>query len=203
MSRILCKAKSDGDFIRLRAISREHRYPGEFWLHRDRLWDFVRSDRGEYVERDGYNYICLRRVKDEIFVTLTYVNVYANNTISGRQEEFRIHRPGFESFVCVSNIPGATLKALSLNPPARPKIVFERTENLHRVASNPIYRRKLAKFLRDAFLWRCDRIELSNDWDPYSFFFTELFADGKTGICGGVILHGQDDPAKAYYSIHT
>lgn len=37
---------------------------------------------------------------------------------------------------------------------------------------------------------------------PYSFFFRE-FRGGRAGICGGLILHNQDDIFKAYYNIHT
>ena len=37
---------------------------------------------------------------------------------------------------------------------------------------------------------------------PYSFFFEEYTPYGR-GICGGIILHGAEDLAKAQYSVHT
>ena len=36
----------------------------------------------------------------------------------------------------------------------------------------------------------------------YSFFFRE-FRGEKSCLCGGLILHGQEDMSKAYYGIHT
>lgn len=50
------------------------------------------------------------------------------------------------------------------------------------------------------FHW--DEIRFYNDFVPYSFFFRE-FRGGQPGICGGLILHGQENMAKAQYSIHT
>ena len=42
----------------------------------------------------------------------------------------------------------------------------------------------------------------TNDFVPYSFFFRE-YQGGRVCLCGGLILHGQDDMSKAYYGIHT
>ena len=47
-----------------------------------------------------------------------------------------------------------------------------------------------------------DEIHLTNDFMPYSFFFRE-YRNGQAGMCGGLILHGQEDMDKAYYGIHT
>ncbi len=37
---------------------------------------------------------------------------------------------------------------------------------------------------------------------PHSVFFREERPDG-TGMCGGIIMHGQENLKKAYYGIHT
>lgn len=53
------------------------------------------------------------------------------------------------------------------------------------------------------FNWpRSDEVHLYNDFTPYSFFFRE-FAGGRACLCGGLILHGQEDMNKAYYGLHT
>ena len=68
--------------------------------------------------------------------------------------------------------------------------------------------RKLMKFLRTRFQWPdTDEIVLYGDFEPYSFLFRE-YRRGKGGdleaaMCGGVILHGQEDMKTAYYSTHT
>lgn len=86
---------------------------------------------------------------------------------------------------------------------AAPKFVFCGEENLHAVLENRPVRRKLVKFLRNNFHWQgADEIRFYNDFVPYSFFFRE-FRGGRPGMCGGLILHGQENMAKAQYSIHT
>lgn len=47
-----------------------------------------------------------------------------------------------------------------------------------------------------------DEIHLFNDFVLYSFFFRE-YRNGRLVVCGGLILHGQEDMSKAYYGIHT
>ena len=55
---------------------------------------------------------------------------------------------------------------------------------------------------RILFRARADEIHLFNDFVPYSFFFRE-YRNGQPVVCGGLILHGQEDMSKAYYGIHT
>lgn len=92
---------------------------------------------------------------------------------------------------------------LSIEEPKRPKLVFKGTKNLHAAVNDPVVRRKLSRFLRDNFQWpNADEIQLYDDSEPYSFFFREI-QNERAGICGGVILHGQEDMKTAQYSIHT
>lgn len=81
--------------------------------------------------------------------------------------------------------------------------MFCGAKNLLAAVNNLTVRRKLARFLRDNFQWpRTDEIHFYDDMEPYSFFFREM-QNGRTGICGGVILHGREDMKTAHYSIHT
>ena len=41
-----------------------------------------------------------------------------------------------------------------------------------------------------------------DDCDPFSFTFRE-YLPGRTGLCGGVILHREEELKNAYYSLHT
>ncbi|MCH5174248.1 MAG: hypothetical protein J1D85_08610, partial [Bacteroidales bacterium] len=65
-------------------------------------------------------------------------------------------------------------------------------------------RHKLGKALATNFNWPgADEVRLANDFVPYSFFFQE-FRNGRPCLCGGLILHSQEeDMGKAYYGIHT
>lgn len=97
----------------------------------------------------------------------------------------------------------ATWNTLSVKETFSPKIVFVSTENLKKVVDNVILRRKLARFFRENFHYRfATEIRLFDDFVPYSFFFQEMIGD-ISGMCGGVILHDQDNLLEASYSIHT
>lgn len=36
-------------------------------------------------------------------------------------------------------------------------------------------------------------IHIGCDFDPLSFSFAEILPDGRTGVCGGIIYHGERD----------
>ena len=86
----------------------------------------------------------------------------------------------------------------------RPRLVFEgNRENLRAAIDNPLNRHKLGKALMQNFNWPdADEIHLYNDFVPHLFFFRE-FRNDQPCLCGGLILHNQEDMSKAYYGIHT
>ena len=94
-------------------------------------------------------------------------------------------------------------KTFSMVLRRQPQIVFKSRRNLHAVLENAAIRRKLIRFLRDQFRWPySEQIEFYDDFMPYNFIFKEIQA-GEPVMTGGLILHGQEDLKKAYYSIHT
>ena len=59
------------------------------------------------------------------------------------------------------------------------------------------------KFLDQHFNWyNYERIVLTDDYLPYSFFFEGYMVQGAK-TCGGVILHGEENIQTAKYGIHT
>lgn len=82
-------------------------------------------------------------------------------------------------------------KTLSIeNFMGRAKIEFKSSKNLHAALKNGTIQSKLVRFLRDQFRWgQSEKIEIYDDYVPYSFFFREI-RNGKAGISGGLILHG-------------
>ena len=62
-----------------------------------------------------------------------------------------------------------------------------------------ILRHKLGKFLDQHFNWyNYERIVLTDDYLPYSFFFEGYMVQGAK-TCGGVILHGEENIQTAKY----
>lgn len=93
---------------------------------------------------------------------------------------------------------------LSMDLSARKlKLVFKAGETFHAVVSNGVLRCKLARALRDNFIWLgTERIIFYDDFLPYHFLFDEIRA-GKTLRCGGLVLHGQENMRKSYYTCTT
>lgn len=94
---------------------------------------------------------------------------------------------------------------LSLKPDEEkhPHIIFCETDRLQECLFRDDVRRKLIRFLRDRFQWPgSEEIRFYNYSVPYSFIFQEI-RNGEASVTGGLVLHGQEDMAKAYYSIHT
>ena len=202
--RYMIKLKRENEnIVRLRVKRKvQDEYAKEYWLSHDKLWRFFCSPETGLVLSDGYDYVEFRKGDAAMSITTTHINPHLDGKIDGRQDTFSIPLADIGGFLCCSET-GDEDKWLNNQPPAPPKIIIKDSKNLHALASHPLYRHKFAKFIGSAFRWRCAAIELYNDFVPYSFYFKEKYVDGSSGICGGVILHGQDDPPKAYYSIHT
>ena len=98
---------------------------------------------------------------------------------------------------------GAEWRYLSVPEMLMPRYEFHSRKNLHEVARRPVLRRKLGRVLEQHFQGRgTEKIVIYDDSQPYSLFFEEYTPYGR-GICGGIILHGAEDLAKAQYSVHT
>ena len=113
-------------------------------------------------------------------------------------EPFRAYAAGEEE-----TVDGTRWRLLSIPEQNRPKLEFHSRKNLKAVVENPILRHKLGKFLDQHFNWyNYERIVLTDDYLPYSFFFEGYMVQGAK-TCGGVILHGEENIQTAKYGIHT
>ena len=128
----------------------------------------------------------------------------AEGKVSGNKETLRVSYERFMAMVEKSAAEnGATQKLLSPDRRSLPKIEFQSRQNLKHVAGRKRLRRQLGKFLDSYFLQNGrERIAIYDDYEPYSFQFVEHTAYGR-GLCGGIILHGQDHLKTAYYGMHT
>ena len=125
----------------------------------------------------------------------------------GRLRAVRLRWSKFREFLDACREPDSPkeFKAVSLDPRRdRPRLAFVGSRrNLKAAIADRRIRHKLGKTLMEHFNYPdADEIRIADDFVPYSFFFRE-FRDDKPVMCGGLILHGQEDMAKAYYGQHT
>lgn len=207
MERTMVKISTDGDFVSLRTYSRKYGRSGMFVLLRKELDDL--NTKGKILSADGYSYARLYLHKNQkgeevLKIEITWLNS-SGNELTGRLERLSLM---YEDFLCCveesSSSGGMTYRRLSLPECHRPAIEFSSSRNLKKVAQRKGIRRKLGKFLDRHFQWPdAVRIQVVDDsCVPYSFFFREERVSGA-GVCGGIILHGQNDLKKACYGMHT
>ena len=137
--------------------------------------------------------------------SFTWLKDAGRDSVSGYTERIRLPYEPFRSYAAgeKENIDGTRWRLLSIPEQSRPKLEFHSRKNLKAVVENPILRHKLGKFLDQHFNWyNYERIVLTDDYLPYSFFFEGYMVPGAK-TCGGVILHGGENIQTAKYGIHT
>ena len=206
--RTMLKVRVSDDFIIFRTVSRQKKSP-RLYVQRDELSPLYEGKR--VVLNDGpYFCVVIPLNRDGMMrMEFYWISPTSGSGFSGWQQTLKISRERFLYFLEDSKAEYGSKEwsALSDDAPHYPRLIFRKSRSLEQVMNNGLVRRKLTKFLRNNFRWPdTDEIILYGDFEPYSFFFRE-YRRGKDGLeevmCGGVILHGQEDMKTAYYFIHT
>ena len=201
----LVKAYAEEYGIDIRTVSRSRKSPHRFYVLRDALADL--EHKPKIIVRDirSFAVLFLNSYDSTLEIEFNWLNGNGYN-LMGWEETVTLPYEEFAAFVHNSTVESGPKewKTLSIDNSVRqPKLIFNSLENLHKALQNGTVRHKLVRFLRDGFQWPdAERIELCDDFMPYSFLFREI-KNGKTALSGGLILHNQDDIGKAYYGIHT
>ena len=203
-NRILVYATASKDCISFRTASRSRKSPHWFYILRNSLEEL--EHKSEIIAHDINSFAVLHRntTASTIEIDFTWLSGDKDN-VTGYQETVILPYDKLMTFVHNSILESnpVTWKVLSIDNTKRPQIVFNSKKNLQNVLTNRILRHKLIRSLRDEFNWPySQKIELYDDYIPYSFTFHEI-KNGKPAISGGLVLHGYEDIEKAYYSIHT
>lgn len=184
----------------VKTISRSFRSPDLFYISKERLsghdWNNC------LILNDGHSYAELRRWQqyglDILQINFVWLCNVGNGVLKGQQQAIKLPFEVFED----GGGENRAMKLLAIED-RLPQLVFRSRKNLRQVSERRVLRRKLVGFLNRHFAWPgYERIEITDDFSAYSFFFTGYTAYG-TGTCGGIILHGQENMKKAYYGIHT
>ena len=207
--RTMLKLTASEDSISLRTVSRGFRSPHRFVVLETELQEL--EVKRHIISSDIRSFAEMHLVKagmegkgDMLVIRFAWLNDSAEGKLSGTEETLQFQWEVFREKITESrSLEGAAVGLLSMKSQGNPAIEFHSGRNLKAVAGKRILRKKLGKFLSCHFAWKGSRkITVTDDFVPYSFFFREERSNGA-GICGGIILHGQENLKKARYEIHT
>lgn len=199
----LVKIRATDQCLTFRTVSRVRKSPHTFYILRSRLEQLKDSSDPVVIASDSASFAELRRdaASGVVDIRFSWLN-RSYDHLDGWAERVIIDDTPFIRFLH-NAAEGEQICLLSQKEHILPKMIFYEGRSIREVVANNLVRKKLARFLRDQFQWRTGgTICFYSDRVPYSFFFEET-RNGQAGICGGLILHGQEDMSRAYYSVHT
>lgn len=206
-NRIMLRADANENTVSIRTVSARMKSPQHFYICYEEF-DRLR-DEGRIISSDIRSFVKIRldEKHDRIAFDFTWLTGHGFDRVEGIEQAVDLRWSKFREFLDACRQPDGPkeFKAVSLGPRRdRPRLVFAgNRENLKAAVADRRVRHKLGKALMVNFNWPdADEIRLGNDFVPYSFFFRE-FRNGRPVMCGGLILHSQEDMSKAYYGIHT
>ena len=188
-----------------RTVTKKRKSPRSFYVLRS---DLERLEQhGSVTANDIHCFAVFQRntASGLVCIHFSWLRQSGANGLAGYEETVRLPFGELMAFAqqSLQSPDAAQWSVLSVEETRMPRLIFQGTENLRAALSHKTVRRKLVRFLRDNFKWVwSEEVRFYNDSLPYSFFFREI-RHSQQGICGGLILHGQEDMEKAHYSIHT
>ena len=205
--RTMLKLSASGECVSMRTVSRGFRSPHRFVLLEKELEELEENRYALSADIRSFAVLRLQRAVvggDVLVVRLVWLSDAAEGKLSGTEETLRFPWDDFQEGIAESrSLDGEAVRLLAMKDGGRPKVEFRSRGHLKDVAGMPGLRKKLGKFLASHLAWEGSvRIMVYDDFVPYSFFFQEE-KPGGTGLCGGILLQGQEDMKKAYYEIHT
>ena len=205
--RILLCAHADENAVHFRTVSARMKSPQRFFITYSEL-DRLRRD-GSIITSDIHSFAQLQldERRDRLTIEFTWLTGRSFDRVEGTEQTVHLRWSAFQAFLEDCRDPDGLkdFKAISLDVSRhRPRLMFDGNRaNLRAAIGDPLIRHKLGKALMTNFPWPdAEEIHLTNDFVPYSFFFRE-FRGGRACMCGGLILHGQEDMSRAYYGLHT
>lgn len=206
-NRIMLHAHADENTVQFRTVSARMKSRQRFYITYSTL-DRLQRD-GSIISNDIHSFVQIRldERRDRITFEFTWLTGRSFGRVEGDEQTIYLRWSAFQAFLETCRQPDGPkdFKAISLDVSRhRPHLVFDGNRaNLRAAIGNAQVRHKLGKALMTNFNWPdADEIHLYNNFTPYSFFFRE-FRGGQALMCGGLILHGQEDMSKAHYEIHT
>lgn len=205
-NRTMVQVSLGQESVSLRTYSRRFRSPQRFVILRSELERLI--EKKWLLTNDIRSFAELRLKKapsgDEVLVIrFSWLTDAGGDNLKGHTETVHLPFTQFRDYLAEGEAIKQEWKILSLKEDWTPRIEFHSRRNLREVIAHPLLRHKLGLFLSRNLRWvDYERFVVTDDFVPYSFGFTGYTPNGP-GVSGGIILHGQEDLAKANYSLHT
>ena len=211
ISPVLVKFRATEYFINIRTITQHRKSPSSFDLPRERFTDL--EAEGRILVKDGYSFADFQLINagSQVRIDFTWLTRYGDGTVKGFAQAVVLDYDKLARCIWDSQEENTVRQwsVLSVDRTRQqPRLDFSSEgarQTIREILSVPVLRHKLTRAVRDNFQWPNNGdhiVRFYADMDRYSFFFREYIND-HAGICGGLILHGQNDMRKAYYGIHT
>lgn len=195
--RTLVKICVYNDAFSLETISKNFHSIHSFYILKSDMQELKKHK--VFIIKDMCSFAVLRLKGEFIEVELTWLSSSGGEILKGKREYVRL---SYQYLLQILSKNGV-YKQLSIPVVNKLKIDFKNSSNLKKVVENKLIRRKFSQFIGKHLNWSgYVTIELIDDFTPYGFLFTSYTQYG-IDICGAIILHNQEDLAKAYYSMHT
>ena len=205
--RILFKARAGENGIDVRTYAPRMASPHSFYIFYEELYRLESAGRILASDIHSFAKIRIDGKHDRATFEITWLSGHSGGRVEGYEQYVYLRWSRFREFLGACRQPDGPkdFKAVSLGPRRdRPRLAFVGgRKNLKAAIADRRVRHKLGKALSASFQWPdADEIRIADDFVPYSFFFQEI-RDDRPVMCGGLILHGQEDMSKAYYGLHT
>lgn len=205
----MIKVHISGELLTIKTVSAKGSSPHWFALLRSELQRLEAAKGQSILVSDLFSFarLQLEQVSESqryLSIRFTWLTENGSNHVAGRVEIIRLPYQMFHEFATGNrNMDGQSWKFLFAPQNCRPKIEFNSSRNLRAVINEPQLRHKLGLALYRNFQWfGCQKVVLTDDFIPYSFYFRSYGVCGMD-LCGGLILHNQQDLRHAQYSLHT
>ncbi|RFZ77483.1 hypothetical protein DS742_18185 [Lacrimispora amygdalina] len=205
-NRTMVRISLEQESVSLRTYSRQFRSPQRFVILRKELEQLI--EKKWLLTNDIRSFAELRLKKapsgnEVIVIRFSWLTDGGADNLKGHTETVYLPFTRFHDYLAEGETIGQEWKILSIKEDWTPRIEFRSRRNLREVIARPLLRHKLGLFLSRNLRWvDYERFVVTDDFVPYSFGFTGYTPNGP-GVCGGIILHGQENLKKAEYSLHT
>lgn len=175
----------NGEYLVLQTLSKKHKCSVRFYIDADRLAKWLNAESREpFFDEDMGNWLRITPAGNAVVCWCDSNDTYT-------KQRFSLPRDILRNFAT-----GTMLQWRKFVPEYEPLGAHVRLHPEAHIPQNPKARKAFRKALGREFRWQGSIITLYCD-GKQDYYFTETYADGNRGICGGLIY------SDGRYNVHT